>query len=438
MYKPSYYNYYFFIKDEPYVYNLLSTAIAKLDTDLFTKIEKETNNISSDVLGALIQEGFVVENSLDEKKQYQYFYDSLRFGEGTRNLHIMFIPTYECNLRCPYCYEGNNKNHKVISPQNVDAILSFVQSKLENNDCDIAIEKMNISLYGGEPMYDKERLIQFCDGIEELAIKFDKPVSFDMTSNFTLLTDSMVDLIKKHKIRVQVSIDGTKDEHDKRRIYANGQGTYDKILKNLEIMYQNQLSDLVTIRLNIDQNNIKDIEEQIGLLKKYSNDIYFGYLTRYSSNSEYQEKCIESCEHAQIASVKLHKMLQKNDLQVPQRFGKKAPCSMNSRNKFIIDCNLDVYKCELLVGNSKLRIGKLTSQGELITEPFYFDSITYSPFNFSKCVNCKFLPMCGAGCPSSKFLSLKSCETLPTSLNDCCVTEEDLRCYLTDYVERNL
>ena len=201
-------------------------------------------------------------------------------------------------------------------------------------------------------------------------------------------------------------------------------------------MYQRGLSGFVTIRHNIDQNNISDISEQLSMLKKYSNDIYFGFLTKYSSNSDYYEDCIDSCEYSSLSSEVLHNLLDKQGLIVPQRFGKKAPCSMNSRNKYIIDCNLDVYKCELLVGKPHLRAGRLTLEGEFYKEPNYYDFITYSPFNSKKCQDCKLLPMCGAGCPSRKFLAIPDCEKPVSSFFDCCVSEADLDAYLKDYINR--
>lgn len=58
----------------------------------------------------------------------------------------------------------------------------------------------------------------------------------------------------KYKVdSIQITIDGDRDCHDK-RILANGQGTYDKILNNLALT-KDYLPENVSVRINVDKNN---------------------------------------------------------------------------------------------------------------------------------------------------------------------------------------
>ena len=435
--KLSFYNHLFETENNKYIYNVLSTAIAKLDDKTYSAIkESSIEQIDSETLDNLTTSGFVVNDETNERDNYQYFYDNLRYVDSAGTLQLMFLPTYDCNLRCTYCYEGNCKPKEIITDNNVEAVIKFVKNQVVENLKVTPIKRIIISLYGGEPMMGKKALIRLCEGIDEIANEYSLETLYDMTTNLTLLDDSMIELIRKYFISVQVSIDGTKEEHDKRRITIDHRGTFDLIINNLKKLKDAGLKGQVTIRINIDDNSINNVKDLFKNLLEYSDDVYFGILTSYKGfNDSYDGKCIE--ENSYIASEltnKIHTIYKENNLTIPQRFGKKSPCSINSRNKFIVDCYLNVYKCEMLVNHKKCMVGNIDENGILHTNDNFFKQMNFSPFMFDKCRDCKMLPACASGCPAKPYIN--------NGLNDgnicyteCIINEDSLTTYLKDYVK---
>ena len=68
---------------------------------------------------------------------------------------------------------------------------------------------------------------------------------------------------------MQITVDGLKMQHDKRRHLRNGDGTFDKIYKNLKLF--EEYSIRVDVRMNVDNENYGDYIALKELLKKLDN-----------------------------------------------------------------------------------------------------------------------------------------------------------------------
>ena len=81
---------------------------------------------------------------------------------------------------------------------------------------------ISINIHGGEPLlnYDVLRYI-----VENIRL-WNRNVFISMTTNAVLFNEENID-------EISVSIDETKEIHDNNRIYRNGEGTFDKVVKNL-------------------------------------------------------------------------------------------------------------------------------------------------------------------------------------------------------------
>ncbi|MHC6203892.1 radical SAM protein [Breznakiellaceae bacterium SP9] len=433
------YNILFEAAGKPYIYNTLSTAIAGLDTQTAAAIE--TGNIDAvapQFIDIMKGQHFIVGVSENEIDEYLYFYDRTRFGKSAKSLSINFIPTYNCNLACPYCLQGLSKVNKNMSRDDVNKILMFIESKVQSSqETDIPISKINIHLYGGEPMMQKETLVFFCDRAQIIAGKYNTQITYSMTSNLTLLDDEIIGLMEKYHICTQVSIDGTKEQHNKRRITKNGSGTYNTILKNLCRLTEKGLKDCITIRLNIDEANIEEAEDIMRSVHEYSNDVYFGFLDNFKGFNDSFFGCISNEMYPQIVSQKFNEIYRKFGFDIPQPFGKMSPCSLNSENKYFIDCYLDVYKCEMLLNQPASRVGKISSDGTFMPESGFYHQMSRSPKAFTDCCNCKLLPLCAGGCAGKAYIARGKNDGILDE-KYCMFTEESLKAYLQNYIERTV
>jgi len=275
------------------------------------------------------------------------------------------------------------------------------------------------------------------DGMNSLANKYGCRIKNFMTTNFTLVDDAIFDMIEKYQINTQITIDGTKEIHDKRRITKAGTGTYNIILKNLERMQQREINENLSMRINIDENNINQAEEIIREVGKYSVDTYFGLLKHYNGlNDNYKGEFIsQKLDNREKTIVYLNSIMRKYNHPVPEEFGKLAPCSMGIENKWHIDCHLNVYKCELAVNHEELKVGFLTISGEFIPNANFYKQITHSPEKMDKCVNCELLPLCGGGCTTEEYIK-QGRKDANTDIPQCMCSKEGLIYYLKDYVKR--
>lgn len=434
--KASFYNHYITQNSKQFVYNLLSTAIIELDENIFELIKNnQIDRIDKSIKESLISEGIIVKDNVDESLIYKTYYDSIRLGETAKTLTVTLVPSYNCNLACPYCLQGSGKLTKKMNIKEVDAVLNFIHNKLSDTD-GVEIKHLAISLYGGEAMMNKKELIYFCENTKKIAEIFKISSDYQMTTNLTLLDDSMIKMINDYQISIQVTIDGTKEQHDKKRINKNGGGTFDTIINNLEKLCECGLKDLITIRINIDNTNIDDAEKIFDTVSKYSNDVYFGFLQPFKGyNDNYKDRCVNEEQQSLIISKMFNDILVKRNFIIPQSFGKKSPCSLNCRNKYYFDCNLDVYKCELLLNQKECSVGKLNYNGDIEYNHNYYYQMNFSPYEFEKCKKCKLLPACAGGCPAKKYIEEGNKDGC-VMISNCYIDEQSLNFYLKEYIER--
>ncbi|MEM4397753.1 MAG: radical SAM protein [Candidatus Woesearchaeota archaeon] len=163
--------------------------------------------------------------------------------------------TSRCNLRCDYCiysgnYTGIRQHSKSVSGDITDSVFEkaldfFEQAKHENS---------RLTFYGGEP------LIRF-DLIKRARERFPQ-TTMNLTSNL-LLGERYVTFLVENNILLSISLDGPREIHDAHRHTKNYQGSFEKVMKAIEILRQDpdyfqQIPFLVTLS---EPHKIKEIRE---------------------------------------------------------------------------------------------------------------------------------------------------------------------------------
>jgi len=158
--------------------------------------------------------------------------------EGGMAQTVTFIVTRACQLTCKYCYVvGKNNEEKMpfeIAKQAVDYILT--QRNYFSKRSAI------FDFIGGEPFLEIDLIDKLCDYIRVKLYETNHPwfnaYRFSITTNGIMYQDKRVqDFINKNKthLSIGISIDGTKKKHDLQRIYSNGKGSYDDVVKNIPL-----------------------------------------------------------------------------------------------------------------------------------------------------------------------------------------------------------
>ena len=137
----------------------------------------------------------------------------------------------DCNLRCKYCSADYGRfgqdvkvryMHKEIARKALDLLLSTPRP---------ASEVVRIIFVGGEPLMNFE-IIKFV--VDYLKTKSSIKTNFFLNSNGTLMTRNKAKWFVENGIPVRLSIDGTAHTHDIDRVYPDGRGSYDEVMKGLK------------------------------------------------------------------------------------------------------------------------------------------------------------------------------------------------------------
>lgn len=162
------------------------------------------------------------------------------FKAYLRDLHrgkvagLTLVVTENCNLRCKYCaYSGNytyHRNHstQTMSSQTMKQAVDFYFA----HSSSIPDEEKFISFYGGEPLLNLD-LIKEC--VSYIKNKYKADMGYSTTINGTLLNREIMQFLIDHKFRVQVSVDGPKEIHDRNRLTREGKGSFSRVVESLKM-----------------------------------------------------------------------------------------------------------------------------------------------------------------------------------------------------------
>jgi uncharacterized protein len=151
---------------------------------------------------------------------------------------VTFIVTEDCQLRCGYCYiVGKNKLKKMpfaVAKTAVDYILRNRTLFWENS--------VIWDFIGGEPLLEIDLIDRISDYIKRQMYELDHPwfssYRFSFSTNGLLYGSAKVQrFIRKNArhLSISISIDGTRQKHDAQRVFPDGSGSYEAVMKNVPL-----------------------------------------------------------------------------------------------------------------------------------------------------------------------------------------------------------
>ena len=197
---------------------------------------------------------------------------------------ISILLTDDCNLRCKYCYCGEERKKDSINVKFVKRAIS--DFKNQGN-------KLFVRFFGnGEPTLEFEKIKEIYDYTKNL----DNDAIFEIQTNGTF-NKEIAEWISKHIDIVWISYDGTTEANDFYRVNRNNDGV-SKIVEN-NIKFLNGKVKELGVRATVGnknlykQMNIVDKMEELGVKYLYS-DLMFANV----ENKLYYEDEINPLEYA--------------------------------------------------------------------------------------------------------------------------------------------
>lgn len=397
-YKQSMFNVHVEHGGKRYIYNTFSNGFCQFDADTYENIINNTPEKTA-YLDALISEGYVVPERVDELNKLLVERLSYQYGKG-QSMQFLIVPSLKCNLRCVYCYQRDvSYNRSVLTPEMVEDSIKFIEKNIAKNPY---IKRLKLNWFGGEPLLNvdiikrmTEHFIGYC---QEKGIEY----SANMTTNGLLLTPDVADYLYAHGLTtLQVTIDGTGDFYND---YKKGKpGDLEKLIGNIK--YASRLFD-INIRFNTSAENRQSILEIAGFL---SDTVCMDRIQMYPAKIYGCENvkgltCLTDEEFDEFNRTFCDKFKAYNfDVEYSRVSARLSYCGSLRRDYAIIGPDGYLYRCEHQIGKESEIIGD-------VKYGFYRNEADMKFLNMpypEECKKCDLLPYCFGGCPSDRICEKK-------------------------------
>lgn len=244
MFKPSVFN---ISVGDNVIYNSYSGAILKLSQPIADCIS------SCDNIDLLLEQGFIVDEKVNELNKYLVERNTAIFSRRHRGLKYVIALTNDCQAHCSYCFERGIERSCYMSEDTVNRVLSFIKNQAKTYEA----TSIQITYFGGEPLLNLDALKQIGINLKQFCLDNQIKYASNIITNGIALTKSAAILLAEIGVNfAQITLDGTRNTY---RI-AKGVDAYNTVLNNI----QSAVGILpIDIRLNITRDNMQDIVDLI-------------------------------------------------------------------------------------------------------------------------------------------------------------------------------
>lgn len=282
-----------------------------------------------------------------------------------QQLQLILMPTEACNFRCTYCYEDFQLGRMPADViRGVKALLSARVPELH---------LLTLTWFGGEPLLALPTLLDVLDHAQELGREHPAVnLCSDITTNGYLLDLETFRRLHARGVRFfQISFDGPREWHDRKRVLAGGRGTFDRIWQNVLALRELEGEFRVMLRLHVDEENAAAMEELIGQCQGALGDdqrfsLLIRPLSRLGGPNDAELPVLEDSHSAEVVS-RLRHLARARDMQLHPTQGTDTPlvCYAANSNSYVIRSDGRVGKCTVALDDPANQIGRLHEDGRL-------------------------------------------------------------------------
>lgn len=274
-------------------------------------------------------------------------------------LHLVLMPTERCNFRCTYCYEDFSNGRMDRSTR------QGIRRLLERRAA--GLRSLTIEWFGGEPLLELDIIEEIQTHVQGLAARYGRlRASAGATTNGYLLTPAVLRrLVSVGVGSYQISIDGSRREHDGKRMLANGRGSFDRIWENLLAARDSDLEFLFRLRVHVDRENRRALPgflERLG--SEVGGDDRFVLIVRSVDRwGGPNDAALPILEGEELAVVdELQRIARGFGLKLSETKEPEA-CYAAAANSFVIRSTGEIAKCTVALRHANNRVGRLRVDG---------------------------------------------------------------------------
>jgi uncharacterized protein len=282
-------------------------------------------------------------------------------------LHLVLLPTEACNFRCVYCYE--DFRYKRMEPWVVRGVKELVRRR------SASLSHLTISWFGGEPLLARDVIEDVMEGVCEVSrIHPGIRVRSDATTNGYLLTRRVAErLLDLGVSTYQISFDGPREYHDRKRVLAGGKGTFDRIWANLLALRELDRDFTITIRVHVDRTNAGAIPQFIDqCAAEFGGDARFEMfirgLSRLGGPNDADLSIFEK-EEGEAVYEELRGYARSRRLRTMSALSSDYVCYAARANSFVVRANGRLNKCTVALEHPNNQVGRIREDGTVEIDP---------------------------------------------------------------------
>ncbi len=389
-----------------YFYNITTNAIFLMDDQAYSILVEEQNpeeDIYSETIN-FFKDNYILVTPENDNKLKEIYSQVVKKKKSLNATGLTLMICQECNLRCKYCYgkdgEYSNKGKMdfSIAKKAIDYFVDQAPS-----------DTLSICFFGGEPLLNFGLMKKVVSYVREVENKTNKKFTFSITTNATLINETIKAFIEENKIGMTVSIDGTREMNDANRFYANKNGTYIDVKNNISGIKTSMIARATIAPPNLDlSNSITHLVEEFSF-----RSVAWAEADNLLSDEDYKvikKSTLELIDKLEgLIKEERYELVKKyhSFINMLKKFDsdgiRSKGCGAGS-NLMAVDIDGKIYPCHRFVGVGKFVVGDVTVGNKGNTDFYSVIDLV----NFEKCQSCIAKSICSGGCINENYCSTES------------------------------
>ncbi len=337
--------------------------------------------------------------------------------EDIRFIHLLYVPTMNCNMQCKYCYLKEDTVDSGSEKKCVET-LEYAVKKFK----EAGVMPFHISLHGGEvTCLSKEDFRDVISYISRYYYDNGKLLSRNgfkigmphIKTNLYGL-DRHMDTIKEFQVSVSGSLDLPLSLHREYRVTKDGRETLDKILQNIQLLqdlpnhkkisatifkeHYDRLDEMIEDIRYLDRNTCLDMNDMNFMIGFAGEDDLLTPL-REEEQLDFYKRMHEAFDHTELAEGVNHAW-----------FAEFTPdyctnCDNCGEKFFLLERNGDIYSCVRGQGHKEFYYGNIYHDDVQTILERGADKILLAHGKKKlneECIACSYIGYCKTGCPFVK------------------------------------
>jgi len=296
------------------------------------------------------------------RRAREEFQEELSAAFTNEALHLIVLPTEQCNFRCTYCYEDFAIGQ--MEPSTIQGVKRLLDKRFPG------LRSLTVSWFGGEPLLGRGVVEDVSAHItERVAGQSGLRYEADMTTNGYLLDLPTAERLSLLGVRTyQISLDGPPAVHDTTRVRANGSASFQRIWNNLLALRTSDLPLRVLLRVHLTRATLPCMPEFLAQVRDtFLDDDRFSVklrpVERMGGPNDESIDVLPWAERAEIVK-ELGKALGTGSA-ASEEPGRMDVCYAARPNSFVIRADGGIAKCTVALNDPANTVGRLLPDGSL-------------------------------------------------------------------------